>query len=146
MPEYCTAEDVRNRLTANGYLNVGDLDGDGTVESDEIAASITSAIEWAGAEIDYALINHQPPYSLAVARASNNIFLRSRAIDCAAWQVTTNGGRDVPNSFQSAYERAVEMLEGIRERGNEVPGLNNGTSIWNANGRDIFEIQSEAFT
>ena len=95
MTEYCTPEDVRNRLTANGYLNVSDLDGDGLVDTDEIAASITSAIEWAGAEIDYALINHQPPYSLPVARASGNIFLRSRAIDCAAWQVTTHGGRDV---------------------------------------------------
>jgi hypothetical protein len=146
MPEYCTPEDVRHRLTANGYLNVGDLDGDGLVDGDEVAASITSAIEWAGAEIDYALINHRPPYSLEVARASGNIFLRSRAIDCAAWQVTTNGGRDVPTSFQSAYERAVEMLEAIRERGNEVPGLNNGTTTWHDHGGDIFEIQSEAFT
>lgn len=146
MPEYCTTEDVRNRLTANGYINVGDLDGDGAVSGAEVAASITSAIEWAGAEIDYALINHQPPYSLAVARASGNIFLRSRAIDCASWQITTNGGRDVPGSFQQAYERAVEMLEGIREQGNEVPGLNNGTTIWQENGHGIFEIQSEAIT
>lgn len=146
MPEYCTPEDVRNRLTANGYLNVGDLDGDGLVNADELAASISSAIEGAGAEIDYALINHQPPYPLAVARASGNIFLRTRAVDLAAWLVTTNGGRDVPSSFESAFQRAIEMLEGIRDRGHEVPGLNNGTTTWRDDGRDIFEIQSEAFT
>ena len=146
MSEYCTPEDVRNRLTANGYLNVGDLDGDGLVNADELAASISSAIEGAGAEIDYALINHQPPYPLVVARASGNIFLRTRAVDLAAWLVTTNGGRDVPSSFESAFQRAIEMLEGIRDRGHEVPGLNNGTTTWRDDGRDIFEIHSEAFT
>ena len=44
MPEYCTETDVRNRLTANGYLNLGDRDGDGIVNASEVSASITSAI------------------------------------------------------------------------------------------------------
>ncbi len=146
MPEYCTATDVQNRLTANGYLNLGDRDGDGVVNADEVTAYITSAIEWAGSEIDYALINHHPPYELATARSSGNVFLRSRAVDFAAWQVATNGGRDVPDSFQAAYDRAVEMLDGIRERGEEVPGLNNGTATWNENNHEAFEIQSKAVT
>lgn len=146
MSEYCSATDIQNRLTANGYLNLGDRDDDGTVDASELAAYITSGIEWAGSEIDYALINHQPPYDLAAARASGNVFLRSRAIDLAAWQVATNGGRDVPDSFQSAYDRAVAMLDKIREDGEEVPGLNNGTSLWNASNHEAFEIQSEVIT
>ena len=144
--EYCTETDVRNRLTANGYLNLGDRDGDGSVDAGEIAAYITSAIEWAGSEIDYALINHQPPYVLATARSSGNVFLRSRAVDLAAWQVASHGGRDVPDPFQSAYERAADMLDGIREKGAEVPGLNNGTTTWNENNHQAFEIQSEGRT
>lgn len=146
MPEYCTETDVRNRLTANGYLNLGDRDGDGIVNASEVSASITSAIEWAGSEIDYALINHQPPYDLAAARGSGNVFLRSRAVDFAVWQVATHGGRDVPDAFHAAYQRAVEILDGIRERGDEVPGLNNGTATWNENSHQTFEIQSEAVT
>ena len=146
MPEYCSAADVQNRLTANGYLNLGDRDGDGGVAPDEVTAYVTSAIEWAGSVIDFALINHQPPYSLAAARASGNVFLRARAVDCAAWQVATHGGRDVPDSFQSAYQQTLDMLDGIRERGDEVPGLNNGTNTWNENHHDAFEVQSRAIT
>jgi hypothetical protein len=146
MPEYCTETDVRNRLTANGYLNLGDRDGDGIVNSGEVSAYVTSAIEWAGAEIDYALINHEPPYELATARSSGNVFLRSRAVDLATWQVSTHGGRDVPDAFQTSYDRAAEMLDGIRERGDEVPGLNNGTTTWGENVHETFEIQSRAVT
>lgn len=146
MAEYCSASDVQNRLTSAGYINVADRDNDGTVEADEIAAYVTSAIEWAGSEIDYALINHQPAYSLTVARASGNVFLRSRAIDLAAWQVCTNGGRDVPDSFQAAYDRAIEMLDGIRERGEEVPGLSNGTTLWSESNHETFEIQSQVIS
>lgn len=146
MAEYCSATDVQNRLTANGYLNLADRDDDGVVDPAELAANITAAIEWAGSEIDYALINHQPPYNLDSARASGNLFLRSRAIDFAVWQIATNGGRDVPDAFQSAYDRAVEMLDGIREQGDEVPGLNNGTTTWNADSHEAFEIQSEGIT
>lgn len=146
MPEYCTAIDVQHRLTANGYLLLGDQDGDGVVNASEVAAYITSAIEWAGSEIDYALINHDPPYSLATARASGNVFLRSRAVDLAAWQIATNGGRDVPDSFQRAFDRAGEMLEGILTKGNEVPGLENGTATWSENSHEAFEVQSQAGT
>lgn len=145
MTEYCSSTDIENRLTANGYLNVADRDYGGTVSAAELAANITSAIEWAGSEIDYALVNHRPAYNTDTARSSGNVFLRSRAIDLASWQVVSNGGRDVPDSFQAAYDRAVAMLDAIREDGELVPGL-AGDSTWNANSNESFEIQSGGIT
>lgn len=146
MAEYCSSTDVSNRLTANGYLNLADRDGGGTVSAGELAAYVTPGIVWAGGRIDYALWNHQPAYDLASARASGNAFLTALAVDLACWWIATNGGRDVPEAFQSAYDTAVEMLDAIREKGEEVPGITTGGPQWSDASHEIFEIQSGGLT
>ncbi len=143
MTEYCTATQVSNRLKAAGYTHLADDDGDGAVEADEITANITPAIEWAGSQIDYALANHEPPYNLTSARAAGNTFLRTVAVDIAAWSVLTNGGRDVPESIQAAYDRDIEMLNAIREDGDIVPGLSGGVPEAVKDQQYVFENISE---
>ena len=142
MTEYCSATDVSNRFTSSGYLAMGDEDGSGAMSAGEIAAAITPGIEWAGSEIDYALVNRQPPYDTATARGAANVFLRNVATDLAAWHVVSNGGRDIPESFQTAYDRAIEKLDDIREKGQAVPGLSGPDKAWDENYHDPFEIIS----
>jgi hypothetical protein len=143
--EYCTATQVSNRLKAAGYAHLADDDADTTVESGEIDANITPCIEWAGSLIDYALANHEPAYTLSAARSAGNTFLRTVAVDLACWAVFTNGGRDVPDSFEKAYERAIEMLDRIREDGEIVPGLSGGVPDVVKDQKYVFEIISEMY-
>lgn len=145
MTEYCTETQVSYRLKSAGYTHLADDDYDGTVEAEEIAANITPAIEWAGSQIDYALINHDPAYTLSAARAAGNTFLRTTAVDLAAWFVLSNGGREIPESIQSAYERAVELLDGIRDDGNIVPGLSGGEPDFVKDQTFVYEHISELF-
>lgn len=143
MTEYCTATQVSNRLKAAGYAHLADDDADGTVESTEVDSNITPCIEWAGSQIDYALANHEPAYNLSSARAAGNTFLRTIAVDLAVWAVLTNGGREVPESIQAAYDRDIEMLNAIREDGDIVPGLSGGVPEVVTDQKYVFEYISE---
>ena len=146
MTEYCSNTDVSNRFTSSAYLLMGDDDDSGALSAGEIAAAITPGIEWAGSEIDYALVNRQPAYDSAAARGAGNVFLRNIAIDLAVWHIVSNGGRDIPDSMQAAYERAVTKLDGIREEAQLVPGLSGGVKLWDPNGHETFEVISQGET
>jgi hypothetical protein len=113
MTEYCTAAQVANRLKSAGYLNLADDDDDGTLSADELAANITTGIEWAGGKIDYYVVNRSPAYDPAVLRTGPNAWCSQRAVDLAAWHAATNGGRDAPESLQTSKEEAIEELHGV---------------------------------
>ena len=143
MSEYCTPSDLQNRLTSVGYDNVVDRDQDGDITSEEVASSVTSSISWAGGLIDACLCER---FNTASARTSGNSFLRDRCIDLAACRLATQGGRDAPAAFLQDQQRALAMLERIRDAGDPVPGLSGSAVDWKASGHEVFEIPSNAVT
>jgi hypothetical protein len=145
MPEYCTAQQVENRLKAAGYLNVADEDDDGALSVNELAANITTGIEWAGGKIDYFVVNRAPPYDPSSLRAGPNFWCSQRAVDLAAWYAVTNGGRDAPDSLQSARDEALDELKGVKDDADIIPGAPIGQD-YNANNHDTFHIVSEYVT
>lgn len=144
MTEYCTATDVSNRLKAAGYLNVIDDDQDGSADAAEIAAYITPSIARAGKKIDYYLINRNPPYTPSSLRGTND-WCKDRCVDIAVYYAATNGGRDCPDSFQSAYDDAIEELKAIMEDANVIPDTTIDTP-YNKDDHTPFEILSGATT
>jgi phage gp36-like protein len=118
--EYCEASDVRNRLKASGYSSVVDDDLDDVVSASELAANITSAIAEAGSVMDEYFVNRVTAYDTAVLRAGNT-WCKYCCVDIAAWYAASNGGRDVPESLQNAYDSRIARLEKI-EAGNIIPG------------------------
>ena len=118
---YCEPTDVSNRLKQSGYLNLADLDQDGSVSIPELAANVTTAIRWASNRIAYALANRNPPYDVTAVPAGAGDFLLPLAVDLAVWYLASNGGGEIPDSFQTAYEEAVKALEAISE-GSIIPG------------------------
>ena len=120
MADYCSATDVQNRHTANGYKFVADRDGDGTVSAPEQASYVATAISWAGSTIDGMISGR---YELATARASGNEWLNHRCVDLAAYRSATHGGRKAPKSYRDDYEAAMDMLKSVRDDGTPVPGL-----------------------
>lgn len=128
MTEYCTATDVSNRLKAAGYSNVIDEDQDSIVDAAEIAASITPQIENAGSIMDEYFVNRIEPYVPATLRAGNT-WCKYCCVDIACWYIVANGGRDIPESLQTAYDNRIARLEGI-ENGNLIPGTTDpGTPL-----------------
>jgi len=144
MAEYCTTTDVSNRLKAAGYLNVADDDASGSLSAGELAANVTAAIVWAGGKVDYYVVNRSPAYDHNALRNGANAWCNQRAIDIAAWRVVTNGGRDCPDSLQSAYDEAIEELKGVKD-GDVIPDA-AVDSNFNANNHEVFHIVSEYMT
>lgn len=118
MTEYCSAEDVRKRLTTAGYKFFADLDSTGTVDSTETGDTITPAIVYAGNLIDACVL--RGGCQIADARGANNAWLKDRAIDIAAYRVSTTGGGGSLDVLEKDNDAAVKML---RETA-QVPGLN----------------------
>jgi hypothetical protein len=148
MTEYCTATDVQNRCTANGYLNLVDRDYSGTSSDDEVTANVTSAIERAGGKIDFALANSAWGYGTACVRNSGNTFTRDLAIAIASWILATNGGREPPEAFQIEYDEALGTLEQIKDNGLRVPGADacGARPAWSETSHEVFEVQSGGIT
>jgi hypothetical protein len=115
--EFCSAEDVRRRLTAAGYKFCADLDSSGAVSTAETADTITPAIQYAGNLCDACVL--RAGCSIAQARGSGNQWLRDRAIDVAAYRVSTTGGRGQIASLKDDYDAAVKMLA----QTTKIPGL-----------------------
>lgn len=115
--EYCNSEDVRKRLSTAGYKFAADRDRSGVVSTTEIADTITPAIEYAGNLIDACVlrVGCQP----AAARGSGNQWLRDRAIDLAAYRVSTTGGRGIIQTLKDDADAAMSMIQ----RTQVVPGL-----------------------
>lgn len=117
MAEYCNEDDVRKRLTTGGYAFFADLDQSGSVSSSEVADTITSAIQWAGNILDAEVqrMGCRPD----VARGASNAWLRDRAIDIAAYRVSTTGGGGELVVFRTAYDDAISLIR----RTTEIPQL-----------------------
>ncbi|MDB5388363.1 MAG: hypothetical protein JWM11_4009 [Planctomycetaceae bacterium] len=145
MPEYCTSTQVENRLKAAGYFNVADDDDDGSVSDNELAANITTGIQWAGGKIDYYVINRSPAYDPMSLRNGGNAWCSQRAIDLAAWHAVTNGGRDCADSLQAAKDEALEELKAVKDDADVIPGAVIGQDF-NSNSHETFHIVSEYLT
>lgn len=145
MADYCSPRQVENRLKTAGYLNVADEDEDGLLSPEELAAHITTGIEWAGGKIDYYVVNRTPAYDPSVLRSSPNSWCSQRAVDLAAWHAATNGGRDCPESLQAARDEAIEELKGIMDDGKQIPGQLLH-SDFTRNNHEVFHIVSEYST
>lgn len=122
MAEYCTYSDVSNRLTEAGVAFCADTDRSGAVDPSESAASVATAIEYAGQEIDFAVVNNRKGLILSAVRSAGNSFLKQIAIDLAAERLCTIGGMTTPDSITEAAARAREMLLRV-ENGKDIPGL-----------------------
>jgi len=117
MTEYCSTTDVQNRLTAAGFKFCADLDNSGSVNTAEEAATITPAIQYAGNLIDVCVL--AAGCEISVARGAGNQWLRDRAIDLAAYRVSTTGGRGIIQCLKDDYDDAVALLRSTKK----IPGL-----------------------
>lgn len=117
MTEYCTPDDVRKRLTTAGYHFAADLDKSGSVSTAETGDTITPAIEYAGNLIDACAL--RAGCHIDDARAAANAWFRDRAIDIAAYRVSTTGGRGTIACLKDDHDSAKKKLDEITK----VPGL-----------------------
>ncbi len=120
MAEYLNITDLTNRLTDAGIKFVADRDRNGTVSTEESAAYLTSAIQYAGNIVDGYLSDQLTP---AMARGQGNAWLRDRAVDLAAWRAAGHGGRPVPKSLIEAKELALSELQGVKDGDGRIPGF-----------------------
>jgi phage gp36-like protein len=97
---YCTAADVRNRLSADGVALRTD---------DASPAALTDALESAAVEVNgYA----EPFYEPAALALSN--WVRFKARDIAVYLLCLRRNNPVPKSVQARYDKAIKDLEGVR--------------------------------
>lgn len=124
MPEYCSTDNIKNRLTTAGVEFAANRDGGGAASSTEIAAYITSGIQEAGTKIDAALVGQALPSSARAQTAAGTVdYLKFLCVDLASFYAATKGGDDAPESIKAAFDRAWGELENIRRRFQIVPGL-----------------------
>jgi hypothetical protein len=119
MTEYCSSADVKKRATVNGWRYLTDRDHDGQTNSTE-SGEIDAAIQWAGTLLDELVCSFIEPED---ARAQANRWLRDRAIDLAIHRLFSNGGDDVPESIQKAFDEASEAMERVRKGESRIPSL-----------------------
>lgn len=120
MADYCSATDVQNRLTANGYKFAADRDGSGSVSASEQSSYIQTAIDYAGGIIDGMIVKFIEPSN---ARSQGVQWLKDRAVDIASYRAATHGGRKAPKTLRDDYDSAFDMLRSIRDDGQKIPGL-----------------------
>lgn len=118
---YCTRADIRARLSELGEVHVADDDGDQEVGTSEVTSAVTSAIDYATAEIDAALTPwFNSPFSITPA----NDWLKFRAVDIACERLAGRRGDEIPPSLALAADRSRADLEKVRTGDFRVPGLN----------------------
>jgi phage gp36-like protein len=120
MHDYCSTSDIQQRLTEAGVKNLADRNRDGSLSGTETTSSLTTAIGWAGTEIDAALTELMP---ISTARGAANDWLKQRAVDLASFRACSQGGRSVPESLRLDYERSLQLLEEVRTGSRMIPGL-----------------------
>ena len=119
MPEYCDSDDMQSRLSAVGLTWVADRDASGTgITSDEEAAYVTPAIEYAGNLIDQYISSRTEP---TTARASGNTWLRDRCVDIAVYIALTIGGTTPPETAKEQYEFSLGLLRQHHEGHLDIP-------------------------
>ena len=118
MPEYCSTDDLHNRLTQVGLNYVADRDGDGEMSDVEEGDFITPAIQYAGNIIDGYLAGQ---VEVGAARGSGNAWLRDRAIDIAVYQAAICGGGQATKSIEDLKDFSLSQLQRVTE-GMRIPG------------------------
>lgn len=119
MPEhYCETTDLLPRLTAAGFDWAINREGGQVTTSQEVTRYVVPAIQRAGAEIDSKISLRYEP-----SAARGNLFLKFLAVDIAAVEVCTNGGRGATDQFLASAKRARETLDQIQSGRLNVPDL-----------------------
>lgn len=117
MTEYCSSGDVQKRLTTAGYKFCADGDYDGSVSTGETEDTIAPAIRYAGNLVDACVL--KAGCEIPEARGAANEWLRDRAIDIAAYRVSTTGGRGIIQILKDDYDAAIALLKSTTK----IPGL-----------------------
>lgn len=138
--QYCEPGDLENRLKTSGYDNLVDDDENGSDDADEVTSNVTSAIEQASTTIAEYLANRTPPYDVSSIPSGGESWLKYCCVDIAAWYIVSNGGGEVPDSLQRAYDARIARLEKI-EAGNIVPGTTIATDFDDNSKTPYFEVQ-----
>ncbi len=120
MAEYCSTDNLRDRLTTNGIKWAADREngGDGSVDSTEKSRYLDSSIAYAGNIVDGYICNQ---VAVGTARDSGNAWLRDRCLDIAAYRACGVGGRDTPGTIERDYKFTMTELERIKG-GDQIPG------------------------
>lgn len=116
---YAVLDDLKMRLTDNGYKNLADRDTDGFVGTRD-QNIIEEAIENANQIIDGYLQAHIDPDD---ARGESNVWLRDRCVDLAAYIACSLGGRTIPETFVAVRDDAMQMLRDVSRGRMHVPRL-----------------------
>lgn len=116
---YATTADLQQRTTDQGYINLADRDGDGSVDAGELT-DVEQSIESANQVIDAAMQNFMAPDA---ARTASNDWLRDRCVDIAVYNVATLGGRMAPDAWVVLRDEAVDYLNRVARGTLRVPRL-----------------------
>ena len=116
---YATTADVTSRVGDVGWLQLVDLDGDGTEDAAETTAA-ENEIEAANNILDGHLQQDMDPDT---ARGSGNDWLRDRCVDVAVYRIATMGGRDASDGIHESKNDAMAMLAEVRRQKMKVPRL-----------------------
>lgn len=126
MASYITSvSQFKEWITSQGYDFVGDTDRDGEVETAETTLQIDTALAYADAIIDGFLCERMDTDD---AKSQKPRWLHDRCVDIAVWRMAGQGGRDIPESIQRAYDNAIAMLEEVRG-GRQIPGLTYASPV-----------------
>lgn len=124
MSEYCTNQQVIDRLTEAGVKHLADRDRSGRVSTAEATATIGTAVTKAGNAIDFAIVSFCPPATARAQASAGTVgWLTDRAVEIACYEACTIGGASAPESVQSAFDRATLQLLDVRRDQGVVPGL-----------------------
>jgi phage gp36-like protein len=116
---YASLDDLKMRLTDNGYRNLADRDSDGQVTTRDTEI-MQEAIENANQIIDGYI---QTRVSPDTARGSGNVWLRDRCVDLACYRVASLGGRQIPETFILVNDEAMRMLREVGRGTMQVPRM-----------------------
>lgn len=118
---YCLLSEVDGWLSQHGYDFALDQDNDGTVETDEQSTYGTAAIVYASNLIDGYIQKQVDPEEARAQAVASHTWLKDRCIDIAVYRMAGIGGRDIPESIQTAFENTIALLEAVRD-GEQIPG------------------------
>ncbi|MEM1061301.1 MAG: phage protein Gp36 family protein [Planctomycetota bacterium] len=119
MATYASRDDVVARLTDRGVRWSADTDRDDTVSETENVATLDAALDYASDLIDGYVATK---IDTASARSDGNDWLKGRCVDIATWRVASTGGRTPPEVLREDYDRAIELLQEVRDGVSVVPG------------------------
>lgn len=125
---YTDRSAIEERLTERGFRWAADRDRDGMVSEADKVRTIDAGITHSTTEIEGA---GGQRYDLSRIRgAAGNAWLRQIATDVAVYRAVTHGGRQAPRQIRLDYERALKLLDDLRDGLIQIPGLNPDTAAY----------------